>query len=287
MVLINWESPAQSVWLAGVSALQTWEELEYAAELSLARGNLQEAEANLLYALSLAEEFGQDDSRYVFTLEQLVEVTTQMKKLPAAEGYLTRVLHAKISNLGGDNMEIAVVLNSLAGLKYNQGKFRECEELCQRSLELHTDFLGEDDLETASVAKNLAIVYHTLHKYSQAEPLYRQALRVYEEALGREHEEVVQLRQNFEKLLNKPRAAVSEKILDGNVPILQRLVTVVESQTNLPPGRLSQSNLPASQAQLSAPKSMAVKRANPCLYRIKSLAPESVADSLSTTPPAP
>jgi tetratricopeptide (TPR) repeat protein len=273
--------------LAGVIALQTWEELEYAAEVSLTRGNLQEAEANLLYALSLAEEFGQDDSRYVFTLEQLVEVNTQLKKLPVAEAYLTQVLHAKIRNLGGDNLEIAIVLNSLAGLKYNQGKFRECEELCERSLELHTDILGENDLETAAVAKNLAIVYHTQHKYSQAEPLYKLALKVCEAALGPDHEEVQQISQNYEKLLNKPRTALSEKILEGNTPILQRLVTVVDrnSKTNLPPSRLSQSQLPAASAlPASEAKSTAVKRANPCLYRIKSLAPETVADALSPAP---
>jgi tetratricopeptide (TPR) repeat protein len=276
--------------LAGVSALQTWEELEYAAEVSLARGNLQEAEANLLYALSLAEEFGQDDSRYVFTLEQLVEVTSQMKRLPVAEAYLTQVLHAKIRNLGGDNLEIAIVLNSLAGLKYNQGKFRECEELCERSLELHTDILGENDLETAAVAKNLAIVYHTQRKYSQAEPLYKLALRVCAETLGPDHEEVIQIRQNYEKLLNKPGAALAEKILEGNTPILQRLITVVDtnSQTNLPASRVSQSQLPAASIlPLSGTKSMAVKRANPCLYRIKSLAPVTVADSLSPAPKSP
>lgn len=268
--------------------MQTWEELEYAAESSLARGNLQEAEANLLYALSLAEEFGEDDSRLVFTLEQLGELTSKMKKMNAAEGYLTRVLHAKIRNLGGDHLEIGVVLNSLAGVKYNQGKFRECEELCQRSLELHTDHLGQDDLETAYVAKNLAIVYHTQRKYSQAEPLYKHALRACEEALGPDHEEVINIREHYEKLLNKPRAAAAGRIREGNAPILQRLVTVVDknSKTNLPPSRFSNSNLPAqpTEAQIAAAKAAAAKRANPCLYRIKSLAPEPVAESLSTNP---
>ncbi len=264
--------------------MQTWEELEYAAEVSLARGNLQEAEANLLYALSLAEEFGQDDSRYVFTLEQLVLVTSQMKKLPAAEGYLTRVLHAKISNLGGNNLEIAIVLNELAGLKYNQGKFRECEELVQRSLELHIDCFGERHLETAAVAKNLAVVYHTQRKYSQAEPLYKLALSVSEELLGPDHDETKSIKANYEKLLNKPRTAVAEKILEGNLPILQRLVTAAESQTGLSAARSSQNNLiagtPLNQSAAVA-KSLPSKRTNPCLYRMKSLAPIAVADSIS------
>lgn len=229
--------------------LITWEELEFVAESALSRERLRDAESTLLCALTLAHDFGESDCRYLFTLEQLADVSSRMKKFHAAEDYLTRLLHIKLAQLGAEHFDIAETLHSLAGVKYNQGKYSECEELCLRSLELYQQYLGDKHIETAFVGKDLALVYHTQFKYTQAAPIYAWSLAVMESVLGTEHEEVRRLQFNLDRLLAREKGIRCEK--DSLEYPTQPFLKKVEAA----PGKAA----------------MISKKANPCFYNLKPL----------------
>jgi tetratricopeptide (TPR) repeat protein len=66
--------------------------------------------------------------------------------------------------LGPDNPDVAIALNNLAELYYNQGRYEEAEPLYKRALKILEDTLGPDHPEVALTLESLKALYKNLGK---------------------------------------------------------------------------------------------------------------------------
>jgi len=82
------------------------------------------------------------------------------------------------------NVNFVMVLNSLARVCLEVGKYDEVERLSRRALAIGEEVLGREHSETANSLNILADLYTTQGRYTQAEPLYQRALLISEKVLG-------------------------------------------------------------------------------------------------------
>jgi len=100
-----------------------------------------------------------------------------------AEPLYLRALRIREQRVGETHPQVAIALNGLAQLYYEQGKYTQAEPLRQRALRiLEQQVVGEMDPHQMVIALNgLAFVYAEQGKYAQAELLSQQALRIWEQ----------------------------------------------------------------------------------------------------------
>ena len=77
------------------------------------------------------------------------------------------------------------MLNNLALVYEDQGRYAEAEPLLKRSLAVEEKSLGPDNPDLGPALNNLALVYEDQGRYAEAEPLYRRFLAITEKDLGR------------------------------------------------------------------------------------------------------
>ena len=105
-----------------------------------------------------------------------------------AEPLYQRALRIREQQVGETHPQVAIALNGLAQLYYEQGKYAEAESLRQRALRILEQQAGEMHPHQMVIALNgLAFVYAEQGKYAQAELLYQRALRIWEQQVGSEH----------------------------------------------------------------------------------------------------
>jgi tetratricopeptide (TPR) repeat protein len=79
------------------------------------------------------------------------------------------------------------VVNNLAWVLQQQGKYKAAEEINRRVLDGREKGLGPEHLDTLASLSNLAWVLQQQGNYEAAEEMNRQALDGREKALGPEH----------------------------------------------------------------------------------------------------
>lgn len=99
--------------------------------------------------------------------------------------------------------DLAIALNNLALLLFNQKRYGEAESLFQNALDIHEQAFGSEHPATAHSLSNLAGVLDGQGRYGEAEALYRRGLEIFEGTLGFEHPISVQSLSNFAVLLFK------------------------------------------------------------------------------------
>jgi tetratricopeptide (TPR) repeat protein len=77
---------------------------------------------------------------------------------------------------GGDPLQLASSLSSLAQLKYQQKDALRAEELFRRALKLREETLGPDDKSVITSINNLAALYVSRGALDDAEPLLKRAM---------------------------------------------------------------------------------------------------------------
>ncbi|TRX92952.1 hypothetical protein FHL15_006090 [Xylaria flabelliformis] len=91
-------------------------------------------------------------------------------------------------NMPGRDYPTARILNNLAVILSNQGRYEEAEEVCRQALELSKEVLGIKHPETLVFMNNLAGIFaKTPEKQGEAEEVCRQALELNKEVLGIKH----------------------------------------------------------------------------------------------------
>ncbi len=91
---------------------------------------------------------------------------------------------------GGNNPEMASLLNLLGVYCKLQGHLERAEQLYRRALAIQESQLGLEHPEVADTISNLAALYTAKGDYTRAEPLDKRALAIREKALGPEHSDV-------------------------------------------------------------------------------------------------
>jgi tetratricopeptide (TPR) repeat protein len=89
--------------------------------------------------------------------------------------------------LGPDHPDVAMSVNRLALLYYNQGRYADAEPLYKRSLAIREKVLGPDHPDVATSLNNLAELYRRQGRYADAEALDKRSLAIREKALGPDH----------------------------------------------------------------------------------------------------
>lgn len=99
-------------------------------------------------------------------------------------------LYQSEQTLGVKHSHVATVLNGLAKLSYEQGKYEQAKALHQRALHIREQALGPEHPLVATSLDSLAILYEIQGKYEQAEAFYLHSLMLREQILGSEHPDV-------------------------------------------------------------------------------------------------
>jgi tetratricopeptide (TPR) repeat protein len=108
----------------------------------------------------------------------------------AAETLLLRALGMLEELHGGDDTEVATVLNNLATVYWQEGRYSAAEPLNRRALAIFEASLGPEHLDVATTLNNLALLFNQQGLYAEAEPLHVRALAIREARLGPEHPNV-------------------------------------------------------------------------------------------------
>ena len=85
------------------------------------------------------------------------------------------------------HLDLAIVLNDLAGLYWAKGEFALAEPLFQRSLAIREQILGPIDLAVARNLGNLGSLYMGKGNYKLAESFALRACTIFEQVLGSDH----------------------------------------------------------------------------------------------------
>jgi kinesin light chain len=98
---------------------------------------------------------------------------------------------------GHDHPDVATMLNILALVYRDQGKYKEAATLLNDALAIREKTLGPDNPAVAATLNNLAVLYGKRGKYREAEPLCKRALSIREKVLGKDHPDVAKQLNNL------------------------------------------------------------------------------------------
>jgi len=168
-------------------------------------GRFDEAEALFLENFDLAERvLGPEHPDTMAGLLEFARLYQEQGFLTKAEGLYRRVLVHKQQQHGDEaDVEVATVLNNLATVVMDQGRYEEATRLMDESLEIYVRIFGHDHLRTVAVASNLAAVHQGAGNYAEAVPLHRRNLAALESILGSDHDRTLMTRLNLASSLGK------------------------------------------------------------------------------------
>ena len=139
------------------------------------QGRYAEAERQFKAAISEAEKFGEQDTRFATSLEKLAEVYGAQGKYGEAEALFKRELAISEKALGSDHPNVALSLNNLAGLYRDQGNYAQAEPLYKRSLAIREKALGPEDPGFAVVLTNYGVLLRQMDRNGEADSVEARA----------------------------------------------------------------------------------------------------------------
>ena len=111
-----------------------------------------------------------------------------------------RLYERAIAIFGTDNPHVASTLNNLALLYQDTGNYEMAETLFNSTLEITRKAHGPVHQNVATVLNNLAALYRDSGKYDKAETLYKRSLELREKILGPDHVDVASSLNNLAEL---------------------------------------------------------------------------------------
>ncbi len=140
---------------------ESWQNYKALGERATGSLNYPYAEAMWAMAVLIAEEFGEKDPRYCFSIDWLSHVLLKQQKYELAERFLSRSWRLKTKVLGSSQLELARTLNTIAELYYLQGKWADAEQLCRRVYEVYVQQYGHDHPNTHTALSNAVLLEQT------------------------------------------------------------------------------------------------------------------------------
>ncbi len=147
-----------------------WQHYKTAGEQAAAQRNFAAAEAMWCMAVLIAEYFGEQDPRLVFSLDNLGHSLLREQKLKLAKQFLGRAWHLKTRVLGLPQKEVARTLNLIAEICFHEGKYSEAEPLSRWVLEVYENAYGKEDPRTVGAANNLAVLQRIVEQAQAQAP---------------------------------------------------------------------------------------------------------------------
>jgi serine/threonine protein kinase len=163
-----------------------WKDLRQQAQESYRREDFKKAEQTLIVAANVAaNNFGDDDPRYIDTLKRLAWVYNgegdyakgrklfeKVYRLSSEE--LRRIRFAQSLPLAGKDVISEMMTDTLTGP----------EEILRRSSEAIEKYLGSNDPELVPLLEQLALVYQAQDKFVEAETQYLRIFSIMRETEG-------------------------------------------------------------------------------------------------------
>ncbi len=118
------------------------------------------------------------------SFETLNKYYKRHKELEEAEIFVKQAEGQTTKATTSSYLELAVIVDGLAGSCKDVKKFQPAEQLYKRSLALRHGVLPKDHMAIASSLENLAKLYCDEGRYHMAEPLYRRAMEISKTTLG-------------------------------------------------------------------------------------------------------
>jgi CHAT domain-containing protein len=104
-----------------------------------------------------------------------------------AEAMYRQAMTIDLKRLGNTHPSVAVVLNKMASLYFEESKLADAERFLRGALAIDQAAYGPKHPIVAENLSNLATVYEEEGKAVNAEPMYQQALAIHEAAFGPNH----------------------------------------------------------------------------------------------------
>jgi tetratricopeptide (TPR) repeat protein len=101
-----------------------------------------------------------------------------------AHPFYSEALALRQAALGEQHESVAVALNRLANVYYQQKNDRAAGELFERALAIREAVLSPDASDLRLSVNNLANAYRNQGRFAEAEPLYRRSLKMREQETG-------------------------------------------------------------------------------------------------------
>jgi CHAT domain-containing protein/tetratricopeptide (TPR) repeat protein len=115
------------------------------------------------------------------------------------------------------------MLNHLANLYLDQGRYAEAEPLDQRSLAIREKALGPEHHDVGLTLSDMATLSQSQGRYAEAEPLFRRSLAIREKALGPQHPSVGIALNNLALLYrDQGRYAEAEPLYRRSLAIMEK-----------------------------------------------------------------
>jgi tetratricopeptide (TPR) repeat protein len=179
--------------------------------------------AHALGCALLIEQLHLTSSSATALLHQAGLYLAEHARYAEAEAFFQYCFHILLEQgPGSAGPHMTLLLNNMANLYYQQGKYAEAEPLFQMALDMREEVLGPEHPLVASPLHGLSLLYQDQGKYAEAEPLCRRALHIWEQALGPTHPQV------SEPLNNLANLCCRQGKYDEAEPLYQRALHILE-----------------------------------------------------------
>ena len=201
--------------LHGSNHVHVAQALGLLGQLFIEQGRLQEAEAAVTSALTIAQRSaGKEPAAFEEAQTEMAGVRLKQGKFAEAETLSRQVLTARQRRLGEEHPEVLTSLNNLSAVLLNQGKLNEAEKIFQKVLLSRRKLAGTDKKDLAMSLHNLAATLAAEAKYEESMELLRQRLKICRESMGLSHPATLEASIAISSLLvNQDREAEAESIL--------------------------------------------------------------------------
>jgi CHAT domain-containing protein len=150
-------------------------------------GRLAEADALFQKMRPGTQSVEAVDAAFAHIYFNYAELLEAMGRLDEALELSRRVLSIEEKLRGQDHPEVAVTLNSLAGMLWRAGRLEEAEPTARRALTITEKAYGPGDPSVANVLNTLALLVESGERVAEAEPLFRRVIAIDEKAFGPDH----------------------------------------------------------------------------------------------------
>ena len=139
-------------------------------------GDLEKAEVLQTKVKDFAcEELALGNKRARRAARFLAQTCILRSRIKKAAELLQEVLKACENTLGSDHSETIKIIDSLAAIRCQQGRFTESQSLAEQGVRQFTILLGPDHEDTLLAMETLARVTWHFTKYEQARSLHKKA----------------------------------------------------------------------------------------------------------------
>ena len=208
--------------------------LEYAAEFELTRGNLERTLALYQEALDLQRAkkgAGHPDSAL---LETKLYFALAKKEPARAEALLRDALARQRRLYGGAHPMLAITLNNLGLVVFDQGRLDEAEPIYLESLEMGRQVYGDSHPRLAATLTNLGLLASRRQDLVAAELAFEKALTILSSEIGERNLDYALICSNLgEAELAAGRLVDARRLLEKALEITQEAVGLEHPQVIL------------------------------------------------------